>query len=127
VSRRLVCLLLVAPLLLAACGDKKDDKEHEGLSDSTGATHVAVTISDKGCDPAAITTTQGKVAFDVTNSGSAAVTEFYVYKGKAVQGEVENVTPGVKRTLTLSLKAGDYTTKCPNGKPETGTLTVTDS
>ncbi len=85
-----------------------------------------MTISDEGCDPAAIETKAGKTAFDVTNKGSASVIEFYVYKGKKVEGEVENVLPGSPKTLTLTLDEGAYTIKCPNGsKNETGTLTVT--
>ena len=87
-----------------------------------------MTISDEGCDPAAITTKAGKVAFDVTNDGSASVTEFYVLKlNEDIVSEVENVIPGSPRTLTLNLKAGEYLTKCPNGKTEKGTLTVTES
>lgn len=125
--RRLALLALLVPLTLGACG-KGDDEEHEGLSNSSGATHVAVTISDKGCDPAELTVKQGKIAFDVTNDGSASVTEFYVLeKNDDIVGEVENVIPGQKKTLTLNLNAGEYLTKCPNGDPEKGTLTVTES
>lgn len=125
--RRFACLALLVPLALSACGKDKEE-EHEGLSDSTGATHVAVTISDKGCDPAALTVKAGKVAFDVTNDGSASVTEFYVLeKDESIVGEVENVIPGAKKTLTLQLDEGSYLTKCPNGDPEKGTLTVTAS
>jgi iron uptake system component EfeO len=125
-SRRLWCLALVAPLVLAACGsDKSDDDSSGGASD---ATHIPVTISDDGCDPSAIETTAGKTAFDVTNRGSASVVEFYVYKGSKVLGEVENVLPGSPKTLTLTLKEGSFTIKCPNGtKTESGTLTVTAS
>jgi iron uptake system component EfeO len=124
--RRWLYLALVVPLALAACGSNNDDDD--GLSDSSGATHIPVTISDDGCDPAAITTKAGKVAFDVTNDGSASVTEFYVLKpNDDIVGEVENVIPGSPRTLTLNLKAGEYQTKCPNGEPEKGTLTVTES
>jgi iron uptake system component EfeO len=120
----LLCLALV-PLALAACGNDKED-EHEGLSDSSGATHVAVTISDNGCDPAQLTVAAGKVAFDVTNDGSASVTEFYVLEtNDDIVGEVENVIPGQKKTLTLNLDEGEYLTKCPNGDPEKGKLTVT--
>ncbi len=125
--RRLACFALLVPLALAACGKKGE--EHEGLSDTKGATHVAVTISDKGCSPSAITVKAGKVAFDVTNDGSASVTEFYVLEKKddSIVGEVENVIPGKDKTLTLKLDEGSYLTKCPNGDPEKGTLTVTAS
>lgn len=121
--RRFACLGLLVPLALGACGS--EDKKL-GLSDTSGATRVAVTISDDGCDPAALTVKAGKVAFDVTNKDSAAVTEFYVLeKDESIVGEVENVIPGAKKTLTLKLDEGSYLTKCPNGDPEKGTLTVT--
>lgn len=84
-----------------------------------------MTISNDGCDPAALQAVAGKTAFDVTNTGSASVTEFYVYKGKKVLGEVENVLPGAPKTLTLTLTPGTYTIKCPNGtKTESGSLVV---
>ena len=125
--RRLACFALLVPLALSACG-KSEDEEHEGLSNSSGATHVAVTISDNGCAPNALTVKAGKVAFDVTNDGSASVTEFYVLKkNEDIVGEVENVIPGAEKTLTLQLDEGSYLTKCPNGDPEKGTLTVTAS
>lgn len=67
----------------------------------------------------------GKIAFDVTNQGSAKVTEFYVKKHGRNLGEVEDVVPGQPKTLTLTLKVGSYTTRCPNGSPnEEGTLEV---
>ena len=34
-------------------------------------------------------------------------------------------SPDRQKTLTLNLDEGDYLTKCPNGEPEKGTLTVT--
>jgi iron uptake system component EfeO len=121
----LLCLLLVAPLLLAACGEKEEKLETQADSEPSSS-NLSVTLSDEGCNPVHLDGKAGKITFVVTNSGAAGVTEFYVYKDKSVQGEVENVTPGVKRTLTLTLEAGEYTTKCPNGtKAETGTLTVT--
>lgn len=125
--RRLLCLALV-PLALAACGNDKEKEEHEGLSDTSGALHVPVTISDAGCDPAQIKVQAGKIAFDVTNDGSSSVTEFYVLRAnESIVGEVENVIPGKDKTLTLDLDEGDYITKCPNGDPEKGTLTVTNA
>jgi iron uptake system EfeUOB component EfeO/EfeM len=105
------------PLALSACGNSDS---------STSATeHLAVAISDAGCDPATATVKAGKVTFDVTNQGSSKVTEFYVKNGDNTIGEVENVVPGSPKKLTLTLKAGTYTTRCPNGTTtEEGVLDV---
>jgi hypothetical protein len=121
--RRLLCLAVI-PFALGACGD--NDK---GSGDTSAARQrVSVTISDKGCDPRALTVAKGKVAFDVTNSGSSSVTEFYVEKNGKTIGEVENVTAGSAKTLTVTLAQGSYNTRCPNGtETERGSLTVTDS
>lgn len=84
-----------------------------------------MSISNDGCSPATLNAKIGKTAFDVTNRGSARVTEFYVKDGDKILGEVENVLPGSPKTLTLTLTAGTFTIRCPNGtKTETGTLTV---
>lgn len=115
-------LALLIPLAFGACGGNKTSASSSGAG---SASVVKVTISDAGCDPAAITTAPGKTKFAVRNSGSSKVTEFYVYEGEKVIGEVENVLAGSDKTLMLRLHAGSFTTKCPNGdKVETGTLTV---
>ncbi|MEY2397416.1 MAG: high-affinity iron transporter [Actinomycetota bacterium] len=112
--------------MLGACANhKSDDDKGASAADTAGAAHIAVTISDAGCDPAALQAAAGKTAFDVTNKGSSSVTEFYVYKGKKVLGEVENVLPGSPKTLALTLTPGTFTIKCPNGtKTESGSLVV---
>ena len=60
------------------------------------------------------TATPGSVAFVVTNTGTK-VNEFYLYEGDAVRGEVENIGPGLTRTLTVDVTAGAYTTACKPG------------
>ena len=85
---------------------------------------VAVKITSDGC-PKPITVTPGSVTFKVTNDGADNVNEFEVLKGKKIVGEVENVAPGLSRSFTLKLKAGDYVTYCPGGDTrEKGVLTV---
>jgi iron uptake system component EfeO len=87
---------------------------------------VAVTISDDGCDPRSISTQAGPVTFDVTNDGSASVTEFEVLDGDGkIVGEVENVIPGNEKSFSVTLKEGKYTSYCPNGTVvEKGTIEV---
>ena len=74
----------------------------------------------------------GTVAFDVTNSTDQA-TEFYILAddGLRIVGEVENIAPGAPRTLTLSLRPGEYFTVCKPGMVGDGigkaAFTVVDS
>jgi hypothetical protein len=85
-------------------------------------------ISDAGCDPATVTVPPGTTTFDVTNQGSSEVTGFAVKQAGKTLGEVENVEPGSPKKLTVTLKQGSYTMRCPNGTTaEEGTLDVTGS
>jgi hypothetical protein len=86
-------------------------------------TTVKVELHDSGC-PKKITTKAGKVRFEVENVDATSVTEFEVLKGDGVLGEKENLTPGLSGHFTLTLKAGTYTTYCPNGDRERGKLVV---
>ncbi|QIM22258.1 peptidase [Phycicoccus sp. HDW14] len=113
--RRTLALTAVAALGLVACG------EDEGsVSDGAGAagsadTALTVTATDDACTLSATTATPGSIAFTVTNSGSK-VNEFYVYSGEDIVGEVENIGPGLTRTLTVDdVAAGTYETACKPG------------
>jgi iron uptake system EfeUOB component EfeO/EfeM len=132
--RRPRILLVVAPLLVAACGgddsdgaDADSDTDAAASMESTGGPIVEVTISDDGCAPDPIRVSAGPVTFAVTNDGSASVTEFEVLDADDhVLGEVENVVPGDERTFTVTLEPGSYTSYCPNGtEVERGTVDVT--
>lgn len=94
---------LAAAASLAAC------------SDSKAANTVAVTASDTGCQVATTSLRGGTTEFTVTNKGQKT-TEFYVYDpaGK-VKGEVEDIAPGVSRTLRVTLDAGEYEGACKPG------------
>jgi iron uptake system component EfeO len=61
----------------------------------------------------------GTTTFTVKNTG-AKVTEFYLAKGETTLGEVENVAPGITRSLSVSLKPGSYTTLCKPGASGSG-------
>ncbi len=118
--------LAALPLLtaIAACGD--DDDGSSGASGGGDAQSIDVTISDAGCDPDPIEATAGPVTFNVTNDGSASVTEFEVLNADGhILGEVENVIPGGERSFSVTLREGEYTSYCPNGTDvERGTITV---
>ena len=117
-SSAVACLAIVA----AACGSSSSS----GSSGSDAKT-VAVTLSDDGCSPANATVPAGAVNFNVSNSGSAKVTELELLNEDGVIiGERENVIEGVPASFSLKLQPGSYKLSCPNGDttPE-GTLKVT--
>jgi iron uptake system component EfeO len=89
------------------------------------AVTVKVKLGDDGC-PAKLGVKAGPLTFQVTNTGSDAVTEFEVLStdGRVI-GEIEHVVPGLSREFSLTLRAGTYTTYCPNGDREKGKLVVT--
>lgn len=95
-SPRRVVLAATALLALAACSTES--------ADST----VEVTGTDDACVIAQDVVEAGKVGFEFTNE-SSKVNELYVLKANGdTLGEVENVTTGTSRTLTVDLVAGDY-------------------
>lgn len=108
-ARTALLALPVAALTLAGCGD-------EGGPATGAAAAVAVTSTDEACtlDPAEVQA--GTVTFTVENAGSQ-VTELYVYgtDGTTILGEVENVGPGLRRELTVSLEPGLYEAGCKPG------------
>ena len=96
------------------------------------APSIAVESTTDDCVISAAVAPSGTVAFDVTNSTDQA-TEFYILAddGLRIVGEVENIAPGAPRTLTLSLRPGEYFTVCKPGMVGEGigkaAFTVTDS
>ena len=107
--RRVVLTLPVAALFaLTACSTES--------ADST----VDVTGTDDACVIAQDIVDAGKVGFEFTNE-SSKVNELYVLKANGdTLGEVENVTTGTSRTLTVDLVAGDYLVRCKPGQSGDG-------
>jgi iron uptake system component EfeO len=97
---------------------------------TTGADGNAVTVTatDTACSLSASSVRSGTTTFTVKNTGTK-VTEFYLSKGATTVGEVENVAPGLTRSLSVALQPGSYTTLCKPGETGSGvgraTLTVT--
>jgi high-affinity iron transporter len=91
-------------------------------------TTIDVTATEYQFDPSTLTAPAGSVAFRVTNNGTEEH-EFEIFKGDQVVDEIEGLVPGLDRTLTVTLEAGDYTFACLlNGHDAagmTGTLTIT--
>jgi iron uptake system component EfeO len=109
-SRLLVTLLILVPALagLAACSNDSGSGSDPSSTVDVRATDDACQLSDKHL-------TTGKTTFTVTNDGSS-VTEFYVYSsGDAIEGEVEDIGPGLQRDLTVDLATGTYEAACKPG------------
>ena len=118
-SRRLRVSITYAggAALLAACGLSG------AATAGPAATPVAVTITDKGCEPAALTVAPGKSAFKIKNASRRAV-EWEILQGVNVVDERENIVPGFVQTLTTTLDAGQYAMTCGLLSNPKGTLTV---
>ncbi|WP_211357329.1 iron uptake system protein EfeO [Nocardioides rubriscoriae] len=104
-------VLLAAPVL-AGCTDNATGSDAAGSDDRS----FTVAASDDACDVSGSQAPSGALRFDVTNTGSQ-ITEFYLLAddGLRIIGEVENIGPGVSRSLTIKAPAGDYLTACKPG------------
>ena len=85
---------------------------------------VAVTITDKGCEPNALSVPAGKTTFKIKNQSKRAV-EWEILDGVMVVEERENIIPGFVQSLTANLKAGQYQITCGLLTNPKGVLTVT--
>src|SRR4051794_17757949 len=108
-------IALSLALVAGACGGGSSSSSDK---DQT----IAVTLTDAGCDPSSISAKAGPATFKVSNKSSSAVTEFEIMSGDKIIGEIENVAPGLTKTFSIRLKAGNYDTNCPGGKTAKGKL-----
>jgi iron uptake system component EfeO len=109
-SQRVVLILAVSTVLAGVAACSKDSG-----SGSDSASSVDVTATDGGCELSKSDLRAGTTTFTVTNNGSK-VTEFYVYSaGDNIEGEVENIGPGLQRDLIVDLTAGTYEAACKPG------------
>jgi iron uptake system component EfeO len=105
-------LASLAVLTLAACGGSG------GSTTTTAATasdDIAVAATDTTCSVGVTELSAGTHRFTVTNKGSK-INEFEILAGgDRILGEVENIAPGVARTLIVELPAGKYQAACLPG------------
>lgn len=113
-------VMTMAALSLGACASDP--------SENTASGDLTVSATDSECKISASKLDAGPSTFKVTNKGSR-VTEFYVYAdGDRIMGEVENVGPGLSRSLVVDLPKGTYEGACKPGMIGDGirqTLNVT--
>jgi iron uptake system component EfeO len=120
--------LLVAAPALAACTDNATGDDASG---GGGDRAFTVASTNDECKVSGAEAPSGALKFEVTNAGSQ-VTEFYLLAedGLRIIGEVENIGPGVSRSLTVKAPAGKYFTACKPGMKGDGirnAFTVTES
>ncbi len=89
-----------------------------------GAKKLSFELNDAGCLPHDASAPAGPVSFEITNGGSASVTELEVLEGETILGEREDITEGLTGSFWLTLKAGEYTLRCNGGSEEDGVLKI---
>ena len=119
-----VLVAVTATALAAGCGG---GGKKSAASGSGGSQTLQVSLTDAGCAPAKLRAKSGTVTFEVTNDGSAKVTELELKNDEGIiLGERENIVGGISGSFTLDLQPGLYTLSCPNGdKDDNGVLVVT--
>ncbi len=107
---------VLAALALTSCQAKEQSSTAEEGSGNAAPAEITVEASDDSCELSGTEGRTGANTFVITNNGTK-VTEFYVYdEGERVMGEVENVSPGLQRTLIVQLtQPGTYQTACKPG------------
>jgi iron uptake system component EfeO len=109
---------LVAAATLSACGGSSA----EGGSTSSAKNTVNIDATDTKCKLDKTAFAAGTVHLAIKNNGNK-VTEVYIYQGKRIITEKENIGPGTSYKLTSSLKAGDYQVACKPGMTGDGIRT----
>ena len=84
---------------------------------------VLVVVTDKGCEPEALTVAEGKTTFKIRNQ-SARVLEWEILNGVVVVEERENILPGFVQSLSAQLEPGQYQMTCGLLSNPKGRLTV---
>lgn len=104
-----MALVVVATVTLGVGACAKD----AGSSGSSSS--LTVDAGDSSCIISETELEAGESTFKVTNTGNK-VTEFYLYaSGDRIVGEVENIGPGLSRTLVVNLAQGSYEGACKPG------------
>jgi iron uptake system component EfeO len=110
--RRFSILAAGAALAVAVSGCGSSSKTSAGGSN---VKKVSFTLTKAGCDPAHLELPPGATTFEVRNDGADAVTEMELQQNGRIVGEVENLTPGIFGSFSITLQPGTYQTICPNG------------
>ncbi|WP_251978703.1 iron uptake system protein EfeO [Salinicola avicenniae] len=88
-----------------------------------GDSDALVTVTAQGCEPAHLEVEAGRRTFTVVNRSPRAI-EWEVVDGVMVLAERENIAPGLRQPLSVSLAPGDYAMTCGLLSNPRGTLHV---
>jgi iron uptake system component EfeO len=114
----LPAVALLSAVTLTACGGSSS-----GTSMASPANTVNIDATDTKCELDKTQFAAGTVHVAVKNNGSK-VTEVYIFAGKRIVTEKENIGPGTSYKLTSSLKAGRYQVACKPGMTGDGIRTT---
>lgn len=87
---------------------------------------VQIAVNDKACEPMELTVPSGQVTFNILNN-SARKLEWEILNGVMVVDERENIAPGLRDKMTVTLLPGEYAMTCGLLNNPRGKLVVTDS
>ena len=128
--------LAIATLLaLTACQPPAADKPAEPAQPASGAASgataaaggvVQVAVNDTACEPMELTVPSGQVEFQIQNNSSRKL-EWEILNGVMVVDERENIAPGLRDKMTVTLLPGEYAMTCGLLNNPRGKLVVTDS
>jgi iron uptake system component EfeO len=119
-KRNFQCLLLPTTILAIAIGAVSCTSSQSNDPQDANIKKVAVTATNKGCEPNQVETTADKTIFVVTNKGTSPL-EFEILLGVKVIEERENIAPNFVQELKANLEVGEYDLICgkiglPKGK-----------
>jgi iron uptake system component EfeO len=114
----LPAVALLSAVTLTACGGSSSR-----TSMASPANTVNIDATDTKCELDKTQFAAGTVHVAVKNNGSK-VTEVYIFAGKRIVTEKENIGPGTSYKLTSSLKAGRYQVACKPGMTGDGIRTT---
>lgn len=109
-----VAVSVISALVFAPCLARADNDP------------IDVVVTDKGCEPNALTVPSGKTLFKIRNASRRAI-EWEILQGYMVVEERENIVPGFVQNLTATLEPGDYGMTCGLLSNPKGTLKVNAS
>jgi uncharacterized cupredoxin-like copper-binding protein len=95
-------------LVLAACGGTASPS---GTAAPLPSGTIGIVAAEYAFTPSTVSVPAGEVRFSVRNGGTVEH-EFEIFKGDTVVDEIEGLVPGLTKTLTVTLAAGDYTFMC---------------
>ena len=112
---------------VAACGGATPSTPPVSPASPLPSGTIVLEAKEYAFTPSTITAPAGVVTFSVRNAGNEAH-EFEVLDGEPVAPKLDGLTPGVTKTVSITLAAGEYAFACRlNGHDQIGmkgTLTV---